>query len=99
MSSITKTKPDTTIFTDIEEAKQFVFDLDGSCGYDYETDRLSFQKIDYPPWDMYFCHECSFHFPLINYLCKSFNLEAEYDCTLFMQKTKQTWGSSWMYRS
>ena len=42
--------PDTTVFADVEEAKRFVFDLDGSCGYDYRRDMLSFQQIDYPPW-------------------------------------------------
>lgn len=57
LASVTKAKPDTTIFADIDEAKQFVFDLDGSCGYDYGRDMLSFQKFDYPLWDRYFCHE------------------------------------------
>jgi hypothetical protein len=32
-----------TVFADIEEANQFIFDLDGSCGYDYGWDILSFQ--------------------------------------------------------
>ena len=99
MSSINKTKPDTTIFADIEQAKQFIFDLDGSCGYDYGSDKLSFQKIDYPPWDMYFCHEYCYQFPLIEYLCKTFELDAELDCVLFMQNTRQTWGTSWLYRN
>jgi hypothetical protein len=49
---------------------------------------LSFQKIDYPPWDMYFCHECSYEFPLIDYLCATFDLRAELDCVLFMHSTK-----------
>jgi hypothetical protein len=61
-------------------AKQFIFDLDGSCGYNYRQDMLSFQKIDYPPWDMYFCHEYSYHFPLVDYLCKRFDLQPELDC-------------------
>ena len=99
MASVTKEKPATTIFADIEEAKQFVFDLDGSCGYSYERDMLSFQKIDYPPWDMYFCHEYSYDFPLIDYLCATYDLRAELDCVLFMQNTRQTWGSSWLYRN
>ena len=98
MPSVTKEKPDTTIFADIEEAKHFVFDLDGSCGYEYGRDMLSFQKIDYPPWDMYFCREYSYEFPLIDYLCETFDLQAELDCVLFMQNTKQTWGSSRLYR-
>jgi hypothetical protein len=99
MASVNKEKPDSTLFADIEEAKQFVFDLDGSCGYDYGRDMLSFQKIDYPPWDMYFCHECRYEFPLIDYLCDAFDLRAELDCVLFMQNTKQVWGTSWLYRN
>ena len=99
MASVTKEKPETTTFAGIKEAKQFVFDLDGSCGYNYARDMLSFQKIDYPPWDMYFCHDYSYQFPLIDYLCETFDLEAELDCVLFMQSTKQTWGTSWLYRN
>jgi hypothetical protein len=99
MASITKVKPDNTLFANIEEAKQFVFDLDGSCGYDYVRGMLSFQKIDYPPWDMYFCHDASYEFPLIDYLCEAFHLNAELDCVLFMQNTRQTWKSSWLFRN
>jgi hypothetical protein len=99
MASINKTKPDTTIFADVDGARQFVFDLDGSCGYSYERDLLSFQKIDYPPWDMYFCHEYRFEFPLIDYLSEALRLDLALDCVLFMQNTRQTWGSSWMYRT
>jgi hypothetical protein len=99
MPSVTKERPDTTAFADVDEAKQFVFDLDGSCGYSYARDMLSFQKIDYPPWDMYFCHECSYEFPLIDYLCETFGLQPELDCVLFMQNTPQTWGTSWLYRN
>jgi hypothetical protein len=98
MGSVTKDKPDTTVFADVEEAKQFVFDLDGSCGYDYGRDRLSFQKIDYPPWDMYFCHEYRYQFPLVDYVGATFGLRPELDCALFMQNTRQTWGTSWLYR-
>ena len=99
MASVTKEKPDTTIFADINEARQFIFDLDGSCGYDYGWDMLSFQKIQYPPWDMYFCREFSYEFPLIDYLCETFDLRAELDSALFMQNTRQTWGTSWLYRN
>jgi hypothetical protein len=98
MASITKEKPETTVFADVEAAKEFVFDLDGSCGYSYERDMLSFQKIDYPPWDMYFCHQSSYEFPLMDYLNATFGLEPELDCVLFMRDTKQTWGTSWLYR-
>jgi hypothetical protein len=99
VASVTREKPESTLFADIEEAKQFVFDLDGSCGYDYGREMLSFQKIDYPPWNMYFCHEYSYDFALIDYLCKTFDLPAELDCVLFMQNSKQTWGTSWLYRN
>ncbi len=37
---------------------------------------------------MYFCHECSYEFPLIDYLCATFDLRAELDCVLFMHSTK-----------
>ncbi len=98
MASVTKDRPETTAFADVDEARQFVFDLDGSCGYSYEKDMLSFQKIDYPPWDMYFCHEFRYEFPLIDHLAEAFGLEPELDCALFMQNTAQTWGASWLYR-
>lgn len=99
MASITKDKPGTTTFADIDEARQFVFDLEGSCGYDYRTNRLSFQKIDYPPWDLYFCHDYHYEFALIDCLTHTFHLDAELDCALFMQNTRQTWGASWLYRN
>ena len=98
MASVTKEKPATTVFRDVEEAKEFVFDLDGSCGYSYERGMRSFQKIDYPPWDMYFCHDHRYDFPLIDYLGGAFGLEIELDFALFMQNTRQTWGTSWLYR-
>jgi hypothetical protein len=99
MASITKDKPTTTCFDDVDTAKQFVFDLDGSCGYSYERGMLSFQKIDYPPWDMYFCHDYSYEFPLMDYVNQTFGLQPELDCVLFMQNTKQTWGASWLYQN
>jgi hypothetical protein len=44
--------------------------LDGRCGYIYERNMLSFQRIDYPPWDMYFCHE--YHYdPLTSRLTRA----------------------------
>jgi hypothetical protein len=98
MATVSKDKPATTIFGDVDQARRFVFDLDGSCGYSFERGMLSFQKIDYPPWDMYFCHESTYEFPLIEYLCEKFGLRTELDCVLFMQNTEQTWGVSWLYR-
>jgi len=99
MASVNKDTPDTTIFNSVQEATEFVFNLDGSCGYNYEREMLSFQKIDYPAWDMYFCHDCEYKFSLVEYLCETFALDLEFDCVLFMQNTPQTWGASWMYRT
>jgi hypothetical protein len=99
ISSISKEPPPTTIFPTVDAAKEFAFDLDGSCGYSYERDSLSYQKIDYPPWDMYFCHEFEYEFPLIDYLNRTFGLQPELDCVLFMRDTRQTWGTSWLYRA
>lgn len=41
------------------EATDFVLELDGSCGYNFARDELSFQDIEYPDWDVSFCHEFS----------------------------------------
>jgi hypothetical protein len=98
MASVNKEIPATTTFRDIQEATDFVFNLDGSCGYSYEREMLSFQRIDYPTWDLYFCHDCDYTFPLMDYLSKSYGLALELDCVLFMEKTRQTWGASWLYR-
>jgi hypothetical protein len=98
IASITKQRPATTI-SETSTKPDSSSDLDGSCGYSYERDRLSFQKIDYPPWDMYFCHKIEYRFPLIDHLCDAFNRHAEFDCTLFMERTRQMWGTSWLYRA
>jgi len=99
VASAGKQAPASTVFKDIQEATDFVFNLDGSCGYDYGRNMLSFQKIDYPLWDMYFCHEYEYKFPLMDYLAETFDLDMELDCVLFMRNTRQTWGSSWLYRN
>jgi hypothetical protein len=98
MQSVSKDRPATTTFANIEEATEFAFNLDGSCGYNFRSDLLSFQKIEYPKWDLYFCHEYKYNFALLNYLFKAYDLKAEFDCVLFMQKIPQVWGSSWMYK-
>ena len=97
MNSVCKERPESTIFTDIKAATDFIFNLDGSCGYNFERKMLSFQKIDYPEWDMYFCHDAKYEFPLLDHLIGEFNIDAELDCILFMQNTPQTWCSSWLY--
>ncbi len=97
MNSISKDCPESSIFSGIAAATDFLFNLDGSCGYSFDRKMLSFQKIDYPEWDMYFCHNASYEFPLLNHLIDSFDIAAELDCILFMQNTPQTWCSSWLY--
>ena len=97
MTTISKDRPESSIFADIQAATEFVFNLDGSCGYSFDREMLSFQKIDYPEWDMYFCHQATYEFPLLMHLIESFRIDAEFDCILFMQNTPQTWCSSWLY--
>jgi hypothetical protein len=98
MESLSKKPPVTSCFRDIAEATDFVFQLDGSCGYDFKRGRLSFQKIDYPKWDLQFCHAYTFDFALLKHLFATYDLEAEFDCVLFMEKVPQVWRSSWLYR-
>lgn len=45
LKSLSKAKPESTRFADIEAATQFVFQLDGSCGYHFGQQKLSFQRI------------------------------------------------------
>ena len=99
MVSISKQKPASTIFSDVQEAINFVFQLDGSCGYSYERDMLSFQEIDYPPWDIYFCHEYTFDFSLMQHLFSNYDLHAMLDCVLFMQNVRQVWGKAKLYQN
>ena len=87
----------TSCFADIGEATQFVFELDGSCGYHWGQDRLSFQKIQYPQWDLQFCHKYEYDFSLLNYLFGKYDLYPQFDCVLFMEKVPQVWGASWLY--
>ena len=58
-----------------------------AAAYSYERDMMSYQKIDYPPWDMYFCHEYQYDFPLMDYLNDAFGLQPELDCVLFMKNS------------
>lgn len=55
------------------------------------------QKIQYPDWDLRFCHEYEYDFALLNYLFAKFDLQAEFDCVLFMEKVPQVWGASWLF--
>jgi hypothetical protein len=97
MNALSRDLPATSRFADIAEATEFVFQLEGSCGYDYASNRLSFQRIEYPPWSLQFCHRADYSFALLDHLCEAYELRAEFDCVLFMQKVPQVWGSSWLY--
>ncbi len=97
MNTISRDRPASTLFADIQAATDFVFNLDGSCGYSFARKMMSFQKIDYPEWDMSFCHQATYEFPLLMHLIESFRIDAELDCILFMQNAQQTWCSSWLY--
>lgn len=98
MESLSKDKPATSMFADVTEATEFLFNLDGSAGYAYASDQLSFQHIQYPPWDIQFCHAADYQFNLIDYLNDAYDLQMEFDCILFMEKIPQVWGTSWLYR-
>ncbi len=98
VGTLSKEKPDTTCFADIEEATQFVFQLDGSCGYHFSRNKLSFQRIQYPKWDLRFCHRFDYDFSLLKYLFAAYDLQPEFDCVLFLEKVPQVWGSSWLYK-
>lgn len=98
IGSLSKENPDYTIFEDVQAATDFVYQLDGSCAYDFNSDKLSFQQIDYPEWDIQFCHDYEYDFSLLNYLFETYDLQAELDCVLYMEQVKQTWGTSWLYR-
>jgi len=97
LDSLSKSPPETTIFAGIDEATDFVLGLDGSCGYDFTSGRLSLQKIDFPEWDTRFCHEYKFEFSLLDFLFKEYELDAVLDHALFMENVAQTWGTSWLY--
>jgi hypothetical protein len=97
LNSLSKAAPDTTVFADNAEATDYVLGLDGSCGYDYKSGRLSLQMIQYPAWDTQFVHDFTYELPLLDYLFSAFKLEAELDHALFMQNVAQEWGRSFLY--
>lgn len=98
LDSLSKDKPETSVFQNVTEAVDFVYELDGSCGYDFNSSKLSFQHIGYPAWDIQFLHHFEYDFKLLNYLFETYDLQPELDCVLFMEQVKQTWGTSWLYR-
>jgi hypothetical protein len=97
MESISYVAPERSLFESSEEARDFLFQLDGSCGYQWETERLSFQPIEYPEWDISFCHAIEYRFPLVDALVKEFDLHLEYDSTVYMHDTPQVWCATRLY--
>ena len=99
LDSVTDDPPETTAFDDVSEATDFVLELDGSCGYNFAKDKLSFQDIEYPDWDVSFCHEFTLDSTLIDYLVDAYDLDLTFDCSLYMADVDQTWKRAWMYDS
>lgn len=97
IDAISDACPNTTVFEDVSAATDFVFELDGSCGYHFAKDKLSFQEIEYPDWDVSFCHEFSLESALLDHLADSFDLDLTFDCALYMADVDQTWRRSWLY--
>lgn len=97
MDAIGDEPPETTTFEDVTEATDFVLELDGSCGYNYAKEKLSFQEIEYPDWNVSFCREFSLESSLLDYLVESYDLDLTFDCALYMADVDQTWRRSWLY--
>jgi hypothetical protein len=97
MGSIAYAAPEGSLFADSFAARDFLFQLDGSCGFQWDTGRLSFQPIEYPEWDISFCHEIDFRFPLIDALAERFDLHLETDSTVYMHDTPQVWCATRLY--
>jgi hypothetical protein len=97
LKALSKDVPTTSVFADNAAATDFVLGLDGSCGYDYRTNRLSLQKIKYPAWDTKFAHRFTYELPLLDYLFEKYRLDAQIDHALFMENVPQEWGASFLY--
>lgn len=97
MDSIDAEPPESTVFEDVSEATDFVLELDGSAGYNFSKRKLSYQDIEYPDWDVSFCHEFSLDSDLIDYLVESYDLDLTFDCALYMGDVDQTWKRSRLY--
>lgn len=97
-ASLSYSAPSGSVFADSFVARDFLFQLDGSCGYQWSTGRASFQPIDYPEWDISFCHDVRWELPLIDALAREFELALEYDSTVYMHDTPQVWGATRLFR-
>jgi hypothetical protein len=99
MDRIAYAAPAGSLYADSFAARDFLFQLDGSCGYQWDTRRLSFQVIEYPEWDISFCHDVSYELPLIDALVREFDLHIELDSTVYMHDTPQVWCATRLYPS
>jgi hypothetical protein len=97
LDSIGYDPPKGSLFSTSQAATDFLFQLDGSCGYQWDTGRLSFQPIEYPDWDISFCHRIEYRFPLIEALVERFRLHLTYDSTVYMHDTPQVWCATRLY--
>ena len=97
LGSLSKAVPETSVFASNQDATDFVLGLDGSCGYDYKSGRLSLQMIEYPAWDTQFAHAFEYDLALLDYLFSAYRLDAELDHALFMENVAQEWGRSFLY--
>lgn len=97
LDSVSKARPDTTIFENIEQATRFIYEIDGSCGYSYRHDKLSLQHLTHPDWDISFCHDFEYEFKLLDYIFDTYDIEAEMDCALYMENTGHAWQACWLY--
>jgi len=97
LASVSKLRPDTTIFESIGAATQFIYEVDGSCGYNYRHNKLSLQLLKHPNWDISFCHEVDSQFNLLDYIFDQYNINADLDCSLYMENTGHAWEKCWLY--
>jgi hypothetical protein len=98
-ASLTYVAPTGSLFADSDMARDFLFQLDGSCGYQWSSGRLSFQTIEYPEWDISFCHDVDWDLPLLEAVAREFELRLEYDSTVYMHDTPQVWGATRLFRA
>lgn len=97
LASVSKATPETTVFEGIEDATQFIYEVDGSSGYSYRHKKLSLQQLIHPSWDILFCHEFEYDFKLLDYVFETYDVDAELDCALYMGNTGHAWQASWLY--
>lgn len=97
MDSVGDEPPKSTVFGDVSEATDFVLELDGSCGYNFAKGKLSFQDVEYPDWEVSFCHDVSLQSSLIDHLAEAHGIDPTFDSALYVADVDQTWKRSWLY--